>query len=242
MSAKPYGKFAEVYDSLLDQQRFYDGYYQFIAKILGKLKFSPKSVLDLACGTGKLAEIFLRKGYMIEGLDLSREMLRIARKRGLKVHAGNMTRFNLRKKFDLVLCTFDALNYLHSLSEVRKCFGSVYSSLNYSGLFIFDFNSDYKIRSYLPKASKTMHYEVGNFEVVWSNRHMPGKWIADIRMIEKGGRRFHEVHVEKAYPIAAIRKLLNSAGFKVAGVYSDFEFNKVKRNSLKWFFVCRKRV
>ena len=108
MAGELYKKFAEVYDSLLDQQRFYDGYYRFILKILGKLKFSPKSVLDLACGTGKLAEVFLRKGYTIEGLDLSKEMLRIARKRGLKVHAGNMTEFNLRKKFDLALCTFDA--------------------------------------------------------------------------------------------------------------------------------------
>ncbi len=241
MAGEPYKKFAEVYDSLLDQQRFYDGYYRFIVKILGKLKFSPKSILDLACGTGKLAEIFLRNGYRIEGLDLSKEMLRIARKRGLKVHAGNMTRFNLRKKFDLVLCTFDALNYLRSLSDVKKCFEKVILHLNDNGLFIFDFNSDYKINQHLPKVSKTVQYDVGSVEVLWSNYHKPDTWVAEIGVTSKG-KKSYEKHVEKAYSIAEIRRLLKDAGFKIIGVYSDFEFNEVKKNSLKWFFVCGKQV
>ena len=239
-------KFAEVYDSLMDLQHFYDSYYRFIIEILQKLNFNPKNILDLACGTGKLAEIFLKNCYKIEGVDLSEAMLKIARKRGLKTYRRNMVDFRLGKKYDLIVCIFDSLNYLQSQSQLQKCFASVYSNLNSGSLFVFDVNSDYKINSYIPKVNKTAHYKIGNTELIWENSHKPDAWIAKITMIEKtkdgGNRKYHETHVEKAYSLKTIRELLEKSGLNVVGVYGDFEFNKVKKDSLKWFFVCRRKA
>lgn len=95
-----YEKFAQVFDSFV-RGEFHKNYYGFIIRILKKLKFKPRNILDLACGTGKLAKIFLDAGYEVEGLDLSENMLNIARKRGLNVYQGNMINFELGKEYDL---------------------------------------------------------------------------------------------------------------------------------------------
>ena len=234
-------KFAEVYDSLMDLQHFYDSYYRFVIEILQKLNFNPKNILDLACGTGKLAEIFLKNGYNIEGVDLSEAMLKIARKRGLKTYRRNMVDFRLVNKYDLIVCIFDSLNYLQSQLQLQKCFGRVSAHLNNGSLFIFDVNSGYKINDYIPKVNKTAHYQIGDTEVIWENFHKLDTWVAKITMLE-GGRKYFEKHVETAYSLTAIMGLLEKSGFDVLGVYGDFEFSKVKKNSLKWFFVCRKKA
>ena len=124
----PYRKFAEVYDSLMDQQDFYESYYNFITNILRKLDFNPKNILELGCGTGKLAEIFLRNGYDVEGLDLSQAMLAIARKRGLKIHHGNMADFSLGKKYGLIMSIFDSINYLQTSCSCKNVL-AVYMSI-----------------------------------------------------------------------------------------------------------------
>jgi ubiquinone/menaquinone biosynthesis C-methylase UbiE len=51
-------------------------------KIIGELlnTLPPESkVMDLACGTGRISEFLLSKGYKVWGIDISSEMLRVAK-------------------------------------------------------------------------------------------------------------------------------------------------------------------
>src|SRR5438445_2428289 len=41
----------------------------------------PGRLIDLGCGTGRLALAFARRGYWVLGVDLSEEMLKVAGKR-----------------------------------------------------------------------------------------------------------------------------------------------------------------
>jgi ubiquinone/menaquinone biosynthesis C-methylase UbiE len=53
-------------------------------EIIGEfLKDLPKGslVLDLACGTGRITEFLLSQGYRVWGVDVSKEMLRVAEKK-----------------------------------------------------------------------------------------------------------------------------------------------------------------
>ena len=240
MSALPYGKFAEVYDSLMDQDQFYESYYSFIIEVARMHGVKLGSVLDLACGTGKLSEIFTSNGIAIEGIDKSGQMLSIARKRGVKAHRGDMADFRLKKKFDAVVCIFDSLNYLLKKSGMAMCFSSVYSHLKPGGLFVFDVNSDYKINHAIPKFfDRKAVFNIDESEVAWANSHRHNRWIVDI-VIKHLGKNFHERHVEGAFRLKDLRLLMKKTGFSIIGAYSDFDFSKVKKNSLKWFFVCRK--
>jgi len=238
---KSYEKFAEVYDSIIPD-KFHNDYYKFIVKILRKLKYKPESILEVACGTGKLMKIFDIKGYNIEGLDLSKNMLYIAKKKQLRVHQADMVNFDFNKKYDLILNIFDSLNYVQNISDLQKCFESTNKHLCQNGLFIFDMHSDFKINKILPNVN-TEYYKIGDTELIWLNKHKPNIWIAEMIMFSKSNgkfTRFYEKHVEKAYKLTRIKKLLKKTNFELLYIYSDFNFGKIKRNSKRWFFVTRK--
>lgn len=243
MSAKnPYDKFAEVFDSYV-RADFHRDYYNLILKIFKKWKLEPKNILDLACGTGKLAKIFLDNGYTIEGLDISESMLNIAIKKGLKVYQGNIVDFELGKKYDLILCVYDSLNYVLKQSDLQKCFKSVNRHLFEKGVLIFDMNSDYRINKILP-TYKIDYHKIGDTELFWFNSHRHNTWIGELIIFEKTEdgkyQRFYEKHIERAYKLPIIKKLLKKANFEILETFSDHKFNEIKRDSKRWYFVCER--
>lgn len=108
-----------------------------------------KTLLDVCCGTGQLAEYFLERGFSVVGLDSSEEMLKYARENTLPFITskkasflqGDAACFELDQKFGLVVSTFDALNHLPDLDDLQGCFHSVYKALVDGGYFIFDLNT-----------------------------------------------------------------------------------------------------
>ncbi|WP_287586081.1 class I SAM-dependent methyltransferase [Candidatus Borrarchaeum sp.] len=238
---RSYEKFAEVYD-LVTPEEFYFDYFNFIKKILKSLNYNPQNILDVACGTGRLAKILLDKDYDVEGLDISESMLEIARKRGLKVYQSNMVDFNVGQKYDLIISTYDSLNYVLQESSLKKCFNSIKKHLNQKGIFICDMNSDYKINKVLPEY-KVDYYDFSevNAELIWLNSYQKNYWIGEVILFKKAedGKydRFYEKYIERAYELKTIKKLLKEAEFEILETYSDFELNKIKKDSKRWFFV-----
>jgi ubiquinone/menaquinone biosynthesis C-methylase UbiE len=238
---RSYEKFAVVYD-LVTPEEFYFDYFNFIKKILKRLNYKPQNILDVACGTGRLAKILLDKDYDVEGLDISESMLEIARKRGLKVYQSNMVDFNIGQKYDLIISTYDSLNYVLQESSLKKCFNSIKKHLNQKGIFICDMNSDYKINKVLPEY-KVDYYDFSevNAELIWLNSHEPNLWIGELLLFKKAEdgkyERFSEKYIERAYELKTIKKLLKEAEFEILETYSNFEFNKIKKDSKRWFFV-----
>ncbi len=79
------------------------------------------TLLDVACGTGKHLEL-LGKYFVAEGLDLDAELLRVARERvpGMAMHQGDMTRFDLGRRFDAVVCLFSSIGYVRTEERLRQ--------------------------------------------------------------------------------------------------------------------------
>ena len=81
-----YTSFSYVYDTFMDQEP-YDEWADRVCAYLAEygLSRSEKSggeeniVVDLGCGTGKLTQILADRGYDMIGIDLSEDMLSIAR-------------------------------------------------------------------------------------------------------------------------------------------------------------------
>jgi ubiquinone/menaquinone biosynthesis C-methylase UbiE len=79
-----------------------------------------KTLLDVACGTGRHLEL-LAGEFEIEGVDASSSMLAVARQRlgDVPLHKGDMRDFDLGRRFDVVTCLFGSIALLKSLDEAR---------------------------------------------------------------------------------------------------------------------------
>ncbi len=86
------------------------------------------NVLDVACGTGDMCVELLKRGCTVTGVDLSEEMLAIAKVKGerLKVKVEVADAENLpfeEESFDGVTCAFGVRNFVHlekGLSEMLR--------------------------------------------------------------------------------------------------------------------------
>ncbi len=79
--ASEFGRWAGEYDEDVLQEGFpFTGYRQVLAEIARTAEAQPgMSVLDLGCGTGNLAEMFLPLGCELWGTDFSSEMIAAAK-------------------------------------------------------------------------------------------------------------------------------------------------------------------
>jgi len=78
-------------------------------------------LLDVACGSGRHIE-YLRREFDAEGLDLVDELLDLARERnpGVPFHQGDMTGFELGRRFDVVTCLFSSIGYARTEENMRR--------------------------------------------------------------------------------------------------------------------------
>jgi len=110
-------------------------------------KVEDALVLDVGCGYGRIMNILRRQGFQVVGLDVSKNLLRKA-KRISDVILGSLTHIPFKDKaFDVCLCMWGPLNHVPSLSEglreirrvckwrvIASCYNAFYRSLLFNPL------------------------------------------------------------------------------------------------------------
>ena len=124
-----------VYDSLNPVAEG-DSFY------LGLAALPPKDILDMGCGTGRLAAELAERGHHVTGADPAGAMLDIARRRvgGDKVHwimsdAGGLS---VNHHFDLIIMTGHAFQKLLSDDEIKAALRSFARHLKPEGRLAFE--------------------------------------------------------------------------------------------------------
>ncbi|MFH1805858.1 MAG: class I SAM-dependent methyltransferase [Pseudomonadota bacterium] len=97
-------------------------------------------VLELGCGTGRIAGAIADTGIAVEGLDLSEPMLARARRKypDLVWHQGDMSDFDLGRKFALVIIPFRGFQELTSVAQQRACLARAFDHLRPGGRLVMD--------------------------------------------------------------------------------------------------------
>ncbi|MBT89582.1 MAG: hypothetical protein CMN79_03720 [Spirochaetales bacterium] len=236
-----YSKFAKYYDSLMGEPK------DKVALINGWIKKSnPKatSVLEIACGTGAILKL-MEKQYAISGLDLSKEMLSIAKK---KIKKGNfyhqdMTSFSLNKKFDIILCIYDSINHLLKFAEWTKVFKNSSKHLNENGLFIFDINTLAKFDK-LGNTSNDFIQQLGKDLIVDKTSKIgKDKLKFHTRIFENQKDNNYKLFEEKVVEVTFEKdKIINAIEqyFKVLLIF-DPKRKSPSKNSERLYFVCKLR-
>jgi ubiquinone/menaquinone biosynthesis C-methylase UbiE len=134
-------KSASYYDAIyVAQGKDYRKEAERIRALIRKHKRSRgRKLLDVACGTGRHME-FLSRFFSVEGLDIDRRLLVMARQRNprTRFHRGDMVSFELGKRFDVITCLFSAIGYVKTLPKMRKAVESMARHLKPGGVLIVE--------------------------------------------------------------------------------------------------------
>ena len=250
MSNEQYSSLAGVYNAL-NFGCDYSAYASYLAKEIADNESSKTElVLDLACGTGKLTLLLRDLGYDMTGIDISEDMLSVAREECARKRISDvlwlcqdMTDFELYGTVDACVCCLDSLNYLTKLSDVKKCFSLVYNYLVPNGIFVFDVNTPHRFKS----VYGTNDYILENEGALcaWQNRYNEKsklcRFFLSIFTENEDGTytRNDEVQTEKCYSFAQLEKALIDTGFEILGVYGDLCHSAPKETDEKWYFTVR---
>ena len=251
-----YGAISSVYDNI-NSHIDYSAWADFFETCFDKLLPSrPELVLDLACGTGSMTLELAKRGYDMIGIDGSSDMLNIAYDRKYDLDLPHSVLFLLQdmREFELygtvgaITCCLDSINYLTADGELDKCFSLAHNYLDPDGLFLFDVNTPYKFENIY--GSNTYVYEEedcgnGTF-CVWQNYYDKESRLCDFSLTvfekeEESGKylRCDEAQVERCYSKKEIENALQSNGFELIGIYSDYKFTPADDTNERWYFVAR---
>ena len=219
-----YNQFAWYYDSLMEP-KFYEDYFLFI-----KENVKYHSILDLGCGTGRVDQWLVNDNCSIYGIDLSSQMVEIANETikhpNAKFEVCDMTKFNTDKKFDLVLCICDSLNYILGFENQINVLKNAYQYLEDNGTLIFDIHSQYKINELFKNYIE--EDENDDFYFYWKVKKTDDYQITHYVIIEdlNDDIRLEEKHIQESYPIEWYVKALKDIGFKDIQVNESFQENQ----------------
>lgn len=240
---------ASYYDELMTGVPYRD-WVHYLQKMIRKLNTQVHSVLDLACGTGNLSEILYEQGFDVQGVDISQDMIDIARHKAqekhytITYHIQDASELSLEKRdFDVCVSLFDSLNYILDPIMLQNAIRRVFDHIRKGGLFIFDMNSLYALESGFFDQENL--YEDDPVRYIWRSEFNPDSRICRIRMrfIVKEGkeeREFRETHIQYAYREEEVREMLLNAGFRELNSYHRYTFKPVHPLTDRIFYACRK--
>lgn len=258
-----YQDFAYVYDELMDATP-YEEWCEFLTGLIEKYGVSKPErnarevldsernlVLDLGCGTGTLTELLYQKGYDMIGVDSSDAMLNIAMEK--RAESGSeilyllqdMRELELYSTVGTVISVCDSVNYILQEEELLGVFSLVNNYLYPGGIFIFDFNTDYKYREVIGDITIAENREDCSF--IWENYYDPEEGLNEYNLTiflqeeDDIFRRVTETHYQRGYTVEQMCRLVEQAGMELVELLDADTRNAVTDRSERVYIVAREK-
>lgn len=261
--AETYSDFAKVYDELMDNipyEQWRDRLDSLIRKYgvskperdaEGLLDAERNLVVDLGCGTGTLTELMYGIGYDMIGIDISEAMLNIAMDK--KESSGSeilylqqdMRELELYSTVGTIYSVCDSVNYILEEDELLQVFSLVNNYLYPNGVFIFDFNTEYKYRELIGDTVIAENREDCSF--IWENYFDPENALNEydltvfVRQQGENFRRFSEVHVQRGYTLEQMTGLVERAGMALVRAVDADTLGPVTEESARIYIIAREQ-
>jgi len=93
------------------------------------------SILELACGTGRITIPLARQGFDVTGLDISEGMLKIAKEKAEMEHLSctflhaDCRKFSIPRKFNLIFLPFNSIAHIHDIGSFEGLCNAVKTTL-----------------------------------------------------------------------------------------------------------------
>lgn len=245
-----YSSLACYYDRIMSDNN-YEAWAEYIVRMFGRMGAAPRTVLDLACGTGIITCLLAEKGYDLIGVDISAEMLTEANARAERGEFPVVPMFvnqDLREldmfgTSEAAVCSFDGFNYIQP-DELAEVFKRVSCFVQPGGVFIFDLNTEAKFR-----AMDGMTYvdEDEDFFCTWRTDYYEEDeecvYCVDIfQKVGKFWRRTSEEHTEYTQNLSNVKLALLENGFEDVRFYAELSFEPPAEDEKRIFVCCRRKM
>jgi len=246
---------AEIYD--FEQAR--DWGDRDVPFYLGLAAKFPGPVWELACGTGRVTLPLARKGVEVTGLDISPNMLAVARRKlarevpeaqaRLRLVEGNMADFSLEGEFGLIFIAYRSFQALLTREEQRGCLEFCARHIGRGGrLAINVFNPRLSAvlegraeptREYpgpgggLVRQGGSTDFDIADQSLVWRARYECTAPDGQVTVREHVLKLRYFFRFEMEW-------MLEACGFEVEALYGDFDRSKFTAESPEMIFVARR--
>jgi len=216
-----------VYDAIYPQIFDYRAVYDALKPVLEEKEV--ESILEVACGTGRLMAILESEGYVVTGVDLSPEMLALAKPRVKgKLVQLDMRAMEFSDEFDAVLCLGSGFTYMSTDRDALKALRSFHGALKPGGVLIFD---NFNAERFDPERYRDWRENVYRVEGATITRRSKNRdwdpeshrWVAEWEyIIERNGstQRVTDSVVLRAFTYHQIVGMLEKMGFIEARLMS----------------------
>ena len=242
-----YHALASSYDRLtwdVDYAAVVDFYFQ----ILAAEGFSPRTAVDLACGTGSVTVLLAQKGLHVAGVDMSEDMLCQASQKAMEAGLNipficqRLEQLQLPRGVDLAVCALDSLDYITNPEDCRMALRRAYKAINPGGCLIFDVNTPEKLQA---MDGQVFLDEDEDVYCVWRGEFDRESNICTYGMdlFQRQGNHWErswEEHREYAYSRQQLTKYLKEAGFTSIRVYGDRRLEEPNSADQRIYFKARK--
>jgi len=253
--------YAQTYDASVAD---WPGEIDFYRELVAEATSHRRTVLEVACGTGRVAIRLAQDGVEVVGLDLSSAMLDVAREKSVGMSnirwvQGDMRSFELGETFGLVIIPGHAFQNMLTAADQIACLESLKRHLTPRGVLVV--HLDHQNVSWL---GDLMRDRGGVFETAeqflypktgrqirtsraWS--YEPSTQTAIAQTVwEEIGTDGQVVEGWETGPIRLhcvfrfeIEHLLARVGFAVEAVYGDFFRQELQDESSEMIWVARSR-
>jgi ubiquinone/menaquinone biosynthesis C-methylase UbiE len=136
----PYARSAAVYDAVNEAEgKDYAREAGVVLDLVRARRPGARSLLDVACGTGRHLEHFARHLRCV-GIDRDAGMLDIARRRcpDVTLRSADMVDFELGERFDAVVCLFSAIGYAMTTPRLDSAVRAMARHLGPGGVLVVE--------------------------------------------------------------------------------------------------------
>jgi len=236
---------AKWYDVILGKKD-YEANAKFVSQQLKKL--NVKTILELACGSGLYLSPLEKSGFVVEGLDISKKMLDVARKRNrnVKLYRQDMTKFRINKKYDSILILNSGLALLPDHNLINKTIEQSKKHLNDKGILLIDLPNH---RKEIKESNFTQSHEQykipdGEMVVIFRDYQKENKWISEWDGFVKQNNKFSqfkEYYKELIYSPQKIEDSLKINGLKILKIFGSRRGKSFNPdNSWRRVYLCQK--
>lgn len=244
--------------------RFYDldyrAFQEDVALYLGFAQRTGGPLLELGCGTGRLLLPLAQAGYQITGVDLSAEMLAIARQKveaaGLNdritLVQADMRKVDLPQRFRLAFIAINSFMHLTTLEDQLTALRTCHRLLAPGGLLIIDVDN--------PSPQQLLEAD-GRLELQgrWFDPNSGATVLKSVsRLADPASQLQHILFIyDEVFPDGQVRRtlapfqarylhryegelLLDKAGFTPEQVYGSYDLDPYENDSERMIFVARR--